>query len=173
LREKDKIIISTILRKQQWKGSIDFVQATDNLPERILQQVEFMGITNEDISNIPIDDNISICRPSSDEELAELLQKTDIFVVTSHWEGFGLPGLEAMACGCIVISTDNGGCNEYSKDNQNCFLYQQQDVNQLVELIVKIINNKDTKYISLGALETAKKFTWLETVKGLTNLIET
>jgi glycosyltransferase involved in cell wall biosynthesis len=169
-KEKEKIIISTILRKQQWKGSIDFVRAIGNLPKRILQQVEFIGITNEDISNIPIDDKISICRPSSDEELAELLQQTDIFVVTSHWEGFGLPGLEAMACGCIVISTDNGGCNEYTKDHKNCFLYQQQDVTQLVELIVKTIDNKEMKYINLGALETARKFTWIETVKALTNL---
>ena len=43
-------------------------------------------------------------------QLVSLYQaKSQVYVCTSDFEGFGLPALEAMACGCAVVSTENGG----------------------------------------------------------------
>jgi glycosyltransferase involved in cell wall biosynthesis len=172
LSKQKKITVSSILRKQPLKGSIDFIDAIVNMPKEILDRVDFIGIANEDISNLKVPDLISVARPSSDCELAMLFQQTDVFVVTSHWEGFGLPGLEAMASGCALISSDNGGCNEYAVDGVNCILYEPKNVNDLAKKIISLIEQQDLrKELSIAGLITAKEHSWQITFKNLQELL--
>jgi glycosyltransferase involved in cell wall biosynthesis len=56
------------------------------------------------------------------EEVADLLRKSTIFVCSSLREGFGLPGLEAMACGAVLATTDTGGCREYAIHEKTALL---------------------------------------------------
>ncbi len=46
--------------------------------------------------------------------LTALYQGAQVFVCASDFEGFGLPALEAMACGAVVVSTDNGGVPSFA-----------------------------------------------------------
>ena len=48
------------------------------------------------------------------EELAGLYNLADLFVIPSHYEGFGLTLLEAMTCGCPVVASSTGACPEIS-----------------------------------------------------------
>lgn len=48
--------------------------------------------------------------------LTALYQETQVYVCASDREGFGLPALEAMACGAVVVSTDNGGVPSFAGD---------------------------------------------------------
>jgi glycosyltransferase involved in cell wall biosynthesis len=52
----------------------------------------------------------------SDEELPTLYRAADLFVFPSLFEGFGLPPVEAMACGCPVLSSARGGLEEVIGD---------------------------------------------------------
>jgi glycosyltransferase involved in cell wall biosynthesis len=170
--EKNSIVISSVLRKQPWKGTTDFLTAVEELSPKLPNGVKFVGITNEDISSLKIPSALTISRPSCDADLVSLLQESDIFVVTSHWEGFGLPGLEAMACGCALISTDNGGCDEYVIDRENCYLYKSQDIQQLVNLITLLVDDKTIRSkLESNGLQTSSSFSWGETTKGLINSI--
>jgi glycosyltransferase involved in cell wall biosynthesis len=49
-------------------------------------------------------------------QLVELYRDAQVFVCASDFEGFGLPALEAMACGCAVVSTQNGGVPAFAGD---------------------------------------------------------
>jgi glycosyltransferase involved in cell wall biosynthesis len=172
LSKAKKIAVSAILRKQPLKGSIDFVDAIANMPKEILDRVDFIGIANEDISSLNVPDLIPVARPSSDSELAMLFQKTDVFVVTSHWEGFGLPGLEAMASGCALISSNNGGCSEYTVDGVNCILYEPKDLQDLTEKIIYLIEHQDLrKELSIAGSITAQKHSWQATFENLQELL--
>ncbi len=53
------------------------------------------------------------------EILLRLYNTASVFVLPSLVEGFSLPTLEAMHCGCAVVVTDNGGVNEYIEDGAN------------------------------------------------------
>ena len=52
---------------------------------------------------------VKVLRYVPDEDLAALYSGAELFVFPSFWEGFGLPPLEAMACGCPVLSS-NASC---------------------------------------------------------------
>lgn len=57
-------------------------------------------------------------RPMSEAALAELYSSADVFVCPSLSEGFGLPALEALASGCLLISSRAGGLSEFvGEDN--------------------------------------------------------
>jgi glycosyltransferase involved in cell wall biosynthesis len=166
------IVISTILRKHPWKGSLDFLRAVEIISEtNKLDSYKFVAITNEDISNFSIPKQIEILRPKDDKELSAYLNQSDIFVVTSWWEGFGLPGLEAMACGCAVITTRNGGCNDYAVDKLNCIMYEPKDVEQLTKLILDLSHNEHLrKEISKSGIKTSQDHSWDDSASALVSL---
>lgn len=77
----------------------------------------------------------------SANEVAEINNKCQIFMCTTVNEGFGLPGLEAMACGCAVASTSYEGVLEYAIDRQNAMLSPIRDVEGMIENIVKMFED--------------------------------
>jgi glycosyltransferase involved in cell wall biosynthesis len=54
------------------------------------------------------------------QKIAELLADADIYLCNSIYESFSLPVLEAMACGCSIITTPNDGVKEYCEDGNEC-----------------------------------------------------
>lgn len=170
----ESIVIATILRKNPWKGSEDYLRAVKSIlekPDIDSNNYRFLGITNEDISNLPIFEDIEILEPRNDNELSTYLNQSHIFVVTSWWEGFGLPGLEAMACGCFLITTRNGGCDEYAVNRKNCMMYEPRNVQQLISLILEVSNDKNLrKEIAKYGVETAQKHSWGHSTSELLKL---
>ena len=55
-------------------------------------------------------------------DVAALLSSADVLLDASLWQGFGRPGLEAMACGAVPVLTRNGGLHEYAVDGENAVL---------------------------------------------------
>ena len=51
-----------------------------------------------------------------------LLQRLAIYVLPSAYEGWGLTAVEAMACGAAVITTRNGGVEDFARDGDNALL---------------------------------------------------
>ncbi len=96
-------------------------------------------------------------------ELAYLYGSCDVFVSTSWREGFGLPPLEAMACGAPVVLTDSGGVREFARDGENCLLLPPRKPEALAEAIECILGNRDLaeKLRRNGPL-TAARFSWAE-----------
>lgn len=101
-----------------------------------------------------------VCNPSV-SCAREIYSNCKIWFLASKKEGFGLPVLEAMACGCVVVSTACGGPADIITDGVNGFLVEVGNVDMMVNKI-KMIWSDDglQKKMSENAVETAKKFTW-------------
>lgn len=81
-----------------------------------------------------LQDNITLSGQRSKEEIVALYQQSDVFVLPSRMETFGVVYIEAMACGLPVIATPCGGPEEFvNKDNG--LLVPVNDVDQLAEAI--------------------------------------
>jgi glycosyltransferase involved in cell wall biosynthesis len=67
-------------------------------------------------THIPADEGIEVLGFVSRERLRDLYRTARAFVYPSHFEGFGLPPLEALACGAAVIATRTGAIPEFAGD---------------------------------------------------------
>ena len=113
-----------------------------------------------------------IINPSNSFEVASILSGLDIFIYTSFTEGFGLPPLEAMACGASVISSKCGGINDYAKEDINCLLYNPKSILELVLSIRQLVKNSDFRnIISKEGIATAAVFTWHNSSEKLKKIL--
>ena len=92
------------------------------------------------------------------EKALEEMQNSDIFILPSVNETFGLVYLEAMASGCITVCTKNDGIDEIIKDNENGFL-TEPTVEGIKQTLLRIKNNDNLEQILSNSLETIKNYT--------------
>lgn len=99
-------------------------------------------------------------RPS-DEELARLYNLTRIFVVPSLYEGWGLPGSEAMACGAALVSTDNGGVHAYAEHGRTALITPINRPDALAAAISSLIDDDGLRLrLARAGYEHVQRFTW-------------
>lgn len=73
------------------------------------------------------------------------IQDSDIFVYPSLFDGFPAPPLEAMACGCAVVTTAVEGVTEYAVDGENCLVCHPGDPIALRERIARLIRGESLR----------------------------
>ncbi|MEP5611704.1 MAG: N-acetyl-alpha-D-glucosaminyl L-malate synthase BshA [Cyclobacteriaceae bacterium] len=92
------------------------------------------------------------------QAVAEVLSVSDLFLMTSEKESFGLAALEAMACEVPVISTNAGGLPELNKDGVSGYVCEVGDIDGMVEKAIHVLDNKHLGRFKEGALNRAKEF---------------
>lgn len=95
------------------------------------------------------------------DRVREILEITQLFIMISENEAFGLVYLEAMACGCIVIASRNEGFDGIIKDGFNGFLCQAGNEIELADILLKIDNLgiEEKRFISKNAIKTSTLLT--------------
>lgn len=92
-------------------------------------------------------------------DLETRFSKANIFVSTSHSEGFGLSILQAMASGCAVVASDIPSHRELIVHGQEGLLYSTKS--QLADSIKHLHHNKDfAKELGRKAMEKAQEYSW-------------
>ncbi len=97
------------------------------------------------------------------EELVLLYNAATVFVMPSLYEGFGLPILEAMACGLPVVTTASGSISEVA--GEAAFYVNPNDIDSIAHGIKELFENKSLRNkLSEEGYKQAKKFSWRKTV---------
>jgi glycosyltransferase involved in cell wall biosynthesis len=92
----------------------------------------------------------------NEQDVSEILKRASAFLALSEDEWFGLPALEAMAAGCLVISPKTIGGIEYLNDGKNCFI---ESVEHLSERLSLLLNNEITyRDLRHEAMKTAAQY---------------
>ncbi len=92
------------------------------------------------------------------EAVEEVLSVSDLFLMTSEKESFGLAALEAMACEVPVVSTNAGGLPELNLDGVSGYVCNVGDIKMMVEKSIHILDGDNLKKFKEGALQRAKQF---------------
>lgn len=121
-----------------------------------------------DIENSPWKHEIHHLDYLSDELVALFYSKADVFVYPSHYEGFGLPVLEAMTLGAPVVSSNTSSIPEVAGDA--AILIDPQDPVQLAEAVLQVISDTQLRQelIEKGKVR-AKLFSWERTARETLN----
>ena len=103
-------------------------------------------------------------------DLPTLYRLATAFVFPSHYEGFGLPPLEAMACGTPAIVGNNSSLIEVVTDRQ--WRIDHRSVDELTEAMTRLTDAKQRSLASVAALEAAAKFDFAKTARQSAAAIE-
>lgn len=96
---------------------------------------------------------------SSEEDRACLYGGAEVFVFPSLYEGFGIPVLEAMACGTPVVASDIEPLKEIS--SEAALFFKVEDAENLAEKIKGILENQEfRRELIIRGLERVKNFSW-------------
>lgn len=112
-------------------------------------------------------------RLSQFTDVAKAMNESSVLLDCSTFQGFGRPGLEAMACGTFPVLTREGGITQYAKHGYNCLLIDPQSRDDIVDKIIRALDdtplrgnivsnglNTATEYsLEMEGIRTAKLFT--------------
>ena len=106
-----------------------------------------------------------------DEDLAAVYSGASLFAFPSFYEGFGMPPLEAMACGVPVICSNNSSLPEAAGD---AALYiKAEDTAAITETMQKVLSNPDlAAKLKQKGLAQARKFSWQKSAQQLNTIFE-
>ncbi len=169
--KKDKKIKVLLLHHTyKWKGVDEGVKAVLKIKEKRPEiKLVLFGVHERQI-DIPCD---TYLYNISQNRLAFMYSSSDIFLCPSWFEGLGMPAMEAMACGCAVVTYDTGGSRDYAIDNKTAFVAGNRDEEDLYHKLLLAVDNGELRR---RIAEEGHRFitndidTWEESVEKLENL---
>lgn len=115
--------------------------------------------TWQQIESLHLKDHVIWRQEVTDEQLPAIYNRAAIFVSPSHYEGFGMPALEAMACGTVPIVSNRSSLPEVVGDVG--LLVDPDDTNSIASAILNALS--DTQWLAINrsaAIQRATQFTW-------------
>ncbi len=117
-----------------------------------------------DIDQLAVEQEVVFLGRVPDEDLPVLYSLSDLFVFPSLYEGFGLPPLEAMACGKAVVCSNTSSLPEVVGDAG--VLVSPYDVDALADAMERLLNDPEQReMLGQRGIERAKGFTWDEAAR--------
>jgi len=192
------LILGSVIQLSLRKNIISLLQALSRIKEKLdfmllLIVKESKEFTKTHLLNLinhyDLNNNIIIQTDIKDDELCKFYNRLDFYITTSLGEGFGLPVLEAFACGVPVIAPDNTSftellsssrgilVNSYNKflSNISQLLLTLPDIISLKDAIIKAKEIKSNKKLynkmSENVINFAKSHTWEATFSKIETII--
>ncbi len=97
-----------------------------------------------------------------EEDMPKLYNSADVYLHTSEYEGFGLPVLEAMACGLPIVASNRAAIPEVVG---NAGYLVDLDENCVEEFAEKVLKSLDREKINKKGIRRARNFSWMRTAE--------
>ncbi len=99
--------------------------------------------------------------PAKSGLIEDIYNRSRIFLCTSDIEGFGLPGLEAMACGAALATTDNGGSRDYADHQRTALVSPPGDTQAMVDHVVRLLDDEGARVeLARAGVDHASEYRW-------------
>lgn len=168
---EDDIFITMVGRFSKQKDQKTLIKAMEQIDDKshlfLVGEGQLLEEHKKYAENLDLDNKVHFLGFRNDIE--RILKTSDIVVLSSHWEGFGLAAVEGMAAGKPVIASDVSGLREVVINAG--LLFEQGNEKELADIICKLIS--DRKYyelISQKCLNKSKEYDIQNMCEQLLNL---
>ena len=160
------------------KNIVRLIKAYNQIKGKIQQKLIIVGKKGwlyEDVfktvDRLSLNQDVNFLGYVPKEDLAFLYTACDLFIYPSLYEGFGLPPLEAMACGAPVISSNTSSLPEVVGDAG--ILVTPTSTEELSAAMYKVLTDENLRNeMKLKGLERAKLFSWKKTAQETIKIYE-
>jgi glycosyltransferase involved in cell wall biosynthesis len=145
----------------------ELVSGTPQLPHALVlagKETWFSGQIREEIRRTGLGERIAVTGFVSEDELAALYNAADLFVCPSFYEGFGLPVIEAMACGRPVVCSHRASLPEVA--DAAAILVDPQSTGEIARAMRAVLLDSELRQrMERHSLQRASQFSWRETAR--------
>lgn len=163
MAREDEKIITHISNFRKVKRIDDVIKIFYNIQKEIPSKMMMVGegpekqMAEDLCYSLGIQDKVIFFGNSS--EIDKILCYSDLFLLPSETESFGLAALEAMACGVPVISSNSGGLPEVNIEGYSGYLSNVGDVDDMSSKAISILKDDEKlKSFKINAKEVASRF---------------
>lgn len=162
-RERDGV--GTIFSRNQAKCPEDVLRVMSLLPSRVPGAERYVFGESRRPREIP---RAVYRQLPALAKARELYNRSKIWLLMSRAEGLPGPVLEAMACGAVVISSDNEGSREIIRHEENGLLFRVGDVGGCLDLVERVWGDEGLRErLARAGFETARAFSWERAVERM------
>jgi glycosyltransferase involved in cell wall biosynthesis len=165
---------------KQHKNLETLVNAYALLPTQIQNDYNLLVVGKQDkrypevpalVKQLGLEDSVICVNYVNEKDLPALYSAATVFVLPSFYEGFGLPMIEAMACGVPVVASRIPSFLEITSGA--AILVEPQDIQEMADGVCKVITSDDTcTILKEKGLRRAKEFSWFTTAKKVIEVYE-
>lgn len=149
----------------KYKGVEEALEAANRLRENHQNVKIWLLGDNFGRVKYPVDQRLS---GDNDTKVKHAYQNATVLVKATWFDGFGLPHLEAMACGLPLVTTRAGGNEMFCQDDKNCLMADPHDVDRITKNLEDLhLSVALRKRLTQGGLLTAREFSWGRSVDRL------
>jgi len=175
VKDPGKPYILSVAEIQPRKNLGGLVQAFKALPEKIRKEYQliFVGKTKRGDAQKNFNEELADLRQAYDvyhlqnvplDDLVKLYNTAHLFVYLSFFEGFGLPVIEAMSCGCPVLTSCTTSLGEVA--GRSAYTVDPEDRDSVASALQELLTDESlrARYRQDGLLR-AKEFSWEQTAR--------
>lgn len=168
--QRQTMRVGMLAHPNEIKGTKDGLAALEIVRAELpnLQVVSF----GTHLRSTDLPDWVEYVHRPSPEQLLEIYNSCQVFLHPSWQEGWGLPAAEAMACGCTLVSTANGGVMEFAANGKTALLAPVKAPAELAKQLLRALRDEKLRHrIARKGNERIQQFTWDRAVNSLEKLL--
>ncbi len=178
-------IVTFVGRIQPLKGLSIGIQAFHEVVQQIDANMIVIGgksgvhgeeefeLSMQLIKDLDLTKRVQFIEPQPHHVLSTFYRASDVTLVPSHSESFGLVALESLACGTPVVASNVGGLTTLVEDGLTGFLIDSRETKNYANAILRILTNPElAEAMAHRAAEMASKYTWKETAVAILRVQE-
>ena len=162
--------VGLLAHPNEVKGTKDGVAALEIVKQELSELQAAVFGTHPRAADLP--SWMEYAQRPAPEQLAALYNSCQAYLHPSWSEGWGLTAAEAMACGCALVTTDNGGVNEFATDGESALFAPVKSPEALARQLIRVLGDDDLRRrLAHRGSEQVRQFTWDRAVDALENLL--
>lgn len=153
----------------EWKGTSEGIRAVDALRSALGRQVTLVMFGTRRSWTDRCDEHHGTV---TGRQLRDLYHSCHVYLCSSWREGLGMPGMEALACGAALVTTEHGGAREYAIHGKTALTAEPHDWSGLFLALRRLaLNETERRRLAAKGKARVESYSWEENTDRLLQIL--